>query len=139
MEKKERTVKSAGKSAAAAADLPENAPNSHVERGFAGNSGGPGRGSVGGSVGIIELPNLADAISVLDVMLKSAGVRFVTWEKRLGGRLVTIIVSGGAADVKEAVDAARQCPGVRIAAWAVIPNPHAETWKMINRSAQGVK
>jgi len=90
--------------------------------------------SFGVSVGIVELPNLTDAISVLDAMLKSAGVEFVTWERKLGGRLVTLIVSGGAADVREAVEAARRA-GVRIAAWVVIPNPHPETWRMINKSA----
>ena len=91
------------------------------------------------SVAIVELPNLADAISVLDAMLKSASVRLIAWEKKLGGRLVTLIVAGGAADAREAAEAARQCPGVEIAAWTVIPNPHPETWKMIGKSAAKLK
>ncbi|WP_395027410.1 BMC domain-containing protein, partial [Robinsoniella sp.] len=40
------------------------------------------------SIGLIELPNITDAIQALDVMLKTADIRFLSWEKKLGGRLV---------------------------------------------------
>ena len=46
------------------------------------------------SLGLVELPNCTDAIVVLDQMLKTANVKFLTWEKKLGGRLVTIFVQG---------------------------------------------
>ena len=54
------------------------------------------------SIGLIELPNITDAIQALDVMMKTAEVKFLTWEKKLGGRLVTIIVQGEVSAVTEA-------------------------------------
>ena len=35
------------------------------------------------AIGIIELPNCADAVQALDIMLKTADVQFLTWEKKL--------------------------------------------------------
>ena len=51
------------------------------------------------AIGLVELPNCTDAIQALDVMLKTADVQFLTWEKKLGGRLVTLIVQGNVAAV----------------------------------------
>jgi len=86
------------------------------------------------AIGLIELPNCTDAIEALDVMLKTADVKFVTWEKKLGGRLVTIIVQGNVAAVREAVETAKTRAVGRIVASAVIANPHEETWKLIEVS-----
>lgn len=86
------------------------------------------------SLGFVELPNLCDAISVLDIMLKTASVKFETWEKKLGGRLVTIIVSGSVASVTAAVDAAKASADVKAA--LVIAAPHQETMKMVRMSAE---
>ena len=85
------------------------------------------------ALGFIELPNLCDAICALDTMLKSAAITFVTWENKLGGRLVTIIVSGSVANVAAAIDAAKQKYDIRAA--LVIPAPHPEVLKMVNKSA----
>ena len=46
------------------------------------------------AIGLIELPNFVDAVEAVDIMLKTAEVKFLTWEKKLGGRLVTIIIQG---------------------------------------------
>lgn len=86
------------------------------------------------SLGFIELPNLADAVEALDLMLKAADVQFETWEKKLGGRLVTIIVSGDVAAVTEAVEHAKADAAGRIVASAVIANPHPELFKLIEKS-----
>ena len=86
------------------------------------------------ALGFIELQNLCDAICALDTMLKAAAVKFVTWEKKLGGRLVTIIISGSVASVTAAVDAAKQNYDIR--ASLVIPAPHPETLKMVNKMQQ---
>lgn len=86
------------------------------------------------SLGFIELPNLADAIEAADLMLKVADIQFETWEKKLGGRLVTIVVSGDVAAVTEAVEHAKANAAGRIVASAVIANPHEELWKLIERS-----
>lgn len=88
------------------------------------------------ALGFIELPNLADAIEALDLMLKTADVKLLTWETSLGGRLVTIIVQGGIAAVTEAVDAAKRDAKGKIVASAVIGNPHRETMKMAMYSAK---
>lgn len=88
------------------------------------------------SIGLIELPNLADAIQALDVMLKTADVEFLTWEKKLGGRLVTIIVQGSVSAVTEAVAAAKHRAAGNIVAAAVIANPHEETMKLVKTSAE---
>ena len=53
------------------------------------------------ALGLIELPNCADAVEALDVMLKTADVEFLTWEKKLGGRLVTIFLQGAVSAVTE--------------------------------------
>ncbi len=87
------------------------------------------------AIGLIELPNLADAIEALDIMLKTADIRFLTWEKKLGGRLVTIVVQGQVSAVTESVEAAKKKAKGNIVAAAVIANPHQETMKLIEISA----
>lgn len=57
------------------------------------------------SLGILEVQGLVASIEGLDAMLKAAQVRLIHTEKRLGGRLVTIVVAGGVADVTAAVEA----------------------------------
>lgn len=91
------------------------------------------------AIGLIELPNLADAVEALDIMLKTADVKFLTWEKKLGGRLVTIIVQGQVAAVTEAVEAAKHKARGHIVASAVIANPHEETMKLVAKSAAKLK
>ena len=54
---------------------------------------------MGKSYGLIEVPSTTAAIDALDIMCKTADVEFVTWEKKLGGRLVTIIVQGNVSAV----------------------------------------
>ena len=88
------------------------------------------------AIGLIELPNCTDAIQALDVMLKTADVKFLTWEKKLGGRLVTIIVQGEVSSVTEAVEAAKHRAVGLIVASAVIANPHEETMKLVEVSAR---
>lgn len=91
---------------------------------------------MGTSLGLIELPNCTDGIQALDVMLKTADVKFLTWEKKLGGRLITIIIRGSVSAVTEAVEAAKQNAVGNIVASAVIANPHEETMKLVAISAK---
>jgi len=86
------------------------------------------------ALGFVELPSLCNAINTLDVMLKTAAVTFETWEKKLGGRLVTIIVSGSVSSVTAAVEAAKQFADIK--SWLVIAAPHPETVKMVHLSAK---
>ena len=90
------------------------------------------------SLGFIEIPSVTAAIDALDVMCKTADVEFVTWERRLGGRLVTVIVQGEVAAVNEAIEAAAK-GAMKPCVHAVIPNPHEETRRMVEISASKMK
>ncbi|WP_026487272.1 BMC domain-containing protein [Caldanaerobius polysaccharolyticus] len=92
------------------------------------------------AIGLIEITGLVAAIEALDAMLKAADVEFLTWEKRLGGRLVTVIVKGEVSAVQEAISTGkvRADEITRAVAWAVIPSPHPETMRMISISASKI-
>ncbi len=87
------------------------------------------------SLGIVEIQSVTAAVDCLDLMCKAADVDFVTWERKLGGRLVTVIVQGQISAVTAAVEAAKQNAIVEPAATAVIANPHSETERMVLLSA----
>ena len=86
------------------------------------------------SLGFIEIPSVTAAVEALDMMCKTADVEFVTWERKLGGRLVTIIIQGDVAAVTEAIEHAAK-HSIKPCVHAVIPNPHEETRKMVEISA----
>lgn len=88
------------------------------------------------ALGLIELPNCTDAIEALDVMLKTADVKFLTWEKKLGGRLVTIFIQGQVSAVTESVEAAKKNAKGNIVASYVIAAPHEETMRLVEVSAR---
>ena len=88
------------------------------------------------SLGLIEVTGVTAAIDCLDIMCKAADVRFLTWEKRLGGRLVTVVVEGGVSAVTAAVEAA-VANAIKVpAAYAVIARPHEETLRIMRLSAE---
>ena len=58
------------------------------------------------SLGFIEITGVVAAVDALDIMCKTSGVELATWERKLGGRLVTIVVKGDVASVTEAVETA---------------------------------
>lgn len=80
------------------------------------------------SIGLVEVSGLGDAIIMLDDMCKAADVEFVATERKLGGRLVTIVVRGELTAVKASVDAgearARELGSFK--ASQVIARPHKE-------------
>ena len=82
----------------------------------------------------IEVDGLVAAIEGLDAMTKAADVRVVHTEKRLGGRLVTFIVTGEISAVKAAVEAGVKSASVLggIYCSAVIARPHAELTKFFD-------
>lgn len=87
------------------------------------------------SLGMIEVSGVTGAIDCLDIMCKSADVEFVTWERKLGGRLVTVIVQGDVSAVTAAVENAVANGIVKPCAHAVIASPHEETWRILQISA----
>ncbi len=87
------------------------------------------------ALGLVEVTGVTAGIDCLDIMCKSANVEFVTWERKLGGRLVTIIVQGDVSAVTAAVESAVAGAIKRPASYAVIASPHAETRRLVELSA----
>ena len=87
------------------------------------------------ALGVIEVSGVVAAVDALDVMCKSSNVEFVTWERKLGGRMVTVIITGTVSDVTEAVECAKRLAQAPVWASNVIANPHDETIRMAKLSA----
>ena len=87
------------------------------------------------ALGFIEVSGVVAAVDALDVMCKSSNVEFVTWERKLGGRMVTVIITGTVSDVTEAVECAKRLAQAPVWASNVIANPHDETIRMAKLSA----
>ena len=88
------------------------------------------------SLGFVEVTGVTAAIDALDIMCKSADVSLVSWERRLGGRLVTLIITGSVSAVQAAVENAKAQCIKKPAATAIIANPHPETVKLVELSAK---
>jgi microcompartment protein CcmL/EutN len=86
--------------------------------------------------GFVEISGVTAAITVLDAMCKTAGVKLVTWERNWGGRLVTIIVQGEVSAVQEAIAQANEFR--KPAASGILPNPHSEIVRLVNKSSKDV-
>lgn len=87
------------------------------------------------SLGFVEVSGVVAAIDALDIMLKSSDVKLVTWERKLGGRLVTVIIEGSVSDVTEAIENAKAKCISDVRASNVIANPHSETQRLVELSA----
>ena len=92
------------------------------------------------SLGFIETSGVTAAIEALDVLCKTAAVEFVTWERKLGGRLVTVIVQGEVSAVSQAVETAAEylIRNNHMCVQAVIPRPHEEIVRMVQLSASRI-
>ncbi len=91
------------------------------------------------SIGLIEVSGVTAAIDCLDIMCKSADVEFVTWERKLGGRLVTVVVEGQVSAVTAAVENAMANAIKRPVSHAVIASPHEEVQRLLELSASRMK
>ena len=91
------------------------------------------------SLGLIEVTGVTAAIDCLDIMCKSADVKLVTWERKLGGRLVTVVVEGDVSAVTAAVENAMAGGLKKPVAHAVIASPHEETARLMALSASRIK
>ena len=87
------------------------------------------------SLGLIEVSSVTGAVDCLDIMCKAADVKLVTWERKFGGRLVTVIVTGDVSAVTAAVESAAKNALIKPVAKAVIASPHEETVRLLNLSA----
>jgi len=87
------------------------------------------------ALGFIEIQGVVPALAALDEMAKAADVSLISWERRMGGRLVTLIVTGGVSAVEAAIEAAC-AKGIRPPkATLVLPRPHPETMRLVTLSA----
>ncbi len=95
------------------------------------------------SLGLVEVSALGNAIIMLDDMLKVADVEFVATERKLGGRLVTIVVKGELTAVQASVDAgvkrAKKCGDNILKASQVIARPHDEILKFLHLDEEKAK
>lgn len=87
------------------------------------------------AIGVIETQYFAVAMEILDSVSKAANVEFISSEKQLGGRLVSLIVGGGISDVTVAVETAKLVcqnkPNSPLKMALTITNPHEEILKYL--------
>lgn len=85
------------------------------------------------AIALLEVQALVAAVEGLDAMLKAANVRLIHVEKRLGGRLVTLVVDGTVSDVTAAAEAGKKAAAKvgTVCLCEVIPRPHPEIVKLL--------
>ena len=85
------------------------------------------------AIALLEVQALVAALAGLDAMVKAADVRLIHVEKRLGGRLVTIVVQGEVSAVTAALQAgaaaAAEVGNVKVC--EVIANPHPDVMRFL--------
>ena len=94
---------------------------------------------MGKAYGFIEITGVVAAMDALDIMCKAADVTLSTWERKLGGRLVTLVIEGDVSAVKEAIEAGSTLAIKKPANYGVISNPHPEIQKIVALSASRFK
>ncbi len=84
--------------------------------------------------GLVEVEGLVAAVNSLDAMLKTSAVKVIHSEKRLGGRLVTFIITGSVSAVKAAVENGCKTASQlgKVFGCEVIPSPHDEIVKFFD-------
>ena len=92
-----------------------------------------------GALGIIEVEGFVCAVETLDSMLKAAEVRLVHTEERLGGRLVTLVVTGEVSAVKASLEAGSKNASKfgKVYGEECIARPHNELLKFFDLEAIG--
>lgn len=91
------------------------------------------------SYGFVDITGVTAAMDVLDLMCKSADVTLTTWERKMGGRLVTVIVQGDIASVTQAVKAVSKGAIKEPVTTGIIANPSEEIIRLIQISAKRLK
>ena len=85
------------------------------------------------AIALLEVQAMVAAITGLDAMVKAADVKLIHVEKRLGGRLVTVVVEGEVSAVSAALEAgaaaAREVGQVKCC--EVIARPHPDVMKFL--------
>ncbi len=85
------------------------------------------------AIALLEVQAMVAAITGLDAMVKAADVRLIHVEKRLGGRLVTVVVEGEVSAVTAALEAGAQAASQvgNVKCCEVIARPHPDVMKFL--------
>ena len=85
------------------------------------------------AIALLEVQAMVAAIAGLDAMVKAADVELIHVEKRLGGRLVTIVVQGEVSAVQAALDAGAAAAATvgKVKCCAVIARPHPDVMRFL--------
>ena len=94
---------------------------------------------MGKALGFMEITGVVAATDALDIMCKTADVTLATWERKLGGRLVTLVVEGEVEAVRQAIEVASEQAIKKPVSIGIIPNPHSEITRIIQISASRFK
>ena len=85
------------------------------------------------AIALLEVQAMVTAITGLDAMVKTADVKLIHVEKRLGGMLVTVVVEGEVSAVTAALEAgvvaASEVGEVKVS--EVIARPHPDVMKFL--------
>ena len=85
------------------------------------------------AIAFLEVQAMVTAIAGLDAMVKAADVELIHVEKRLGGRLVTVVVEGTVSAVTAALEAGRAAAAEvgNVKLCEVIARPHPEIMQFL--------
>ena len=85
------------------------------------------------AIALLEVQAMVTAIVGLVAMIKAAEVKLIHVEKRLGGRLVTVVVEGSVSAVQAAADAGKAAAAEvgNVKLCEVIARPHPEVMKFL--------
>ena len=85
------------------------------------------------AIALLEVQAMVAAITGLDAMVKAADVKLIHVEKRLGGRLVTVVVEGEVSAVKAALEAGAKAASEvgNVKCCEVIARPHPDVMKFL--------
>ena len=85
------------------------------------------------AIALLEVQAMVAAITGLDAMAKAADVELIHVEKRLGGRLVTVVVEGEVSAVTAAVQAGAAAAAKvgKVKSCEVIARPHPDVMRFL--------
>lgn len=85
------------------------------------------------AIALLEVQAMVAAITALDAMEKAADVELIHVEKRLGGRLVTVVVQGDVSAVTAALEAGAAAAAEvgQVKCREVIARPHPNVMKYL--------
>ena len=85
------------------------------------------------AIALLEVQAMVAAITGLDAMVKAADVKLIHVEKRLGGRLVTVVVEGEVSAVSAALEAGAAAAAEvgNVKCKEVIARPHPDVMKFL--------